>query len=46
MEWVRGARLPEAETELSIEQNGAGKNAGSGLGNSVYVQFGCGLCAA
>ena len=30
---------------MSIEQNGAGKNAGGGLGNSVYVQFGCGLCA-
>jgi hypothetical protein len=45
MERVRRARLPEAETQLSIEQNGAGKNAGGGLGNSVYVQFGCGLCA-
>src|ERR1700748_252911 len=45
MERVRRARLPEAETEVSIEQNGAGKSAGGGLGNSVYVQFGCGLCA-
>lgn len=45
MERVRRARLPEVETQLSIEQNGAGKNAGGGLGNSVYVQFGCGVCA-